>query len=335
MTVSLVIPGRNCARTLGACLDSVMHILHEPESPLTEILFVDDGSTDGTAEIAGEYEITVVPGTGRGPGAARNLGWRRAGGELIWFVDSDCIAEPDALDVLLPHMEDARVAAVSGSYGNANEHSLLACLIHEEIVERHRRMPTEVDFLATFNVLYRRRVLEALDGFDERYLKAQDAELSFRVHEAGHRLRFEIRSIVHHDHEQHWLKYLRTQRQQGHWRVLLHLEHPGRGTRNSYSNALDHVQPFLGVALLGSLVLAALPYGWMGPALLALLLLVAQVPMTLALVRRRRHPKYLLFAWMSAIRAVWRGVGMAQGLLGSRMNRRKPHRAPRSDDPSP
>ena len=106
-------------------------------------------------------------------------------------------------------------------------------------------MDREVDFLATFNVIYRRTILEELEGFDERYLKAQDAELSFRTRAAGHRLHFEMESVVDHYHEQRLRSYLKTQRQQGYWRVWLHLEHPGHAAKNSYSGALDHLQPMV------------------------------------------------------------------------------------------
>jgi len=313
--VTLVIPGRNCAATLSACLDSVTPMLEEERPPLQEIVFVDDGSTDGSGAIARRYSVTVRDGGGRGPGAARNVGWRAARTDLVWFVDADCVAEPDALEKLLPHLAAPDVAAVSGSYGIVNEDSLLACLIHEEIVERHLAMGEEVDFLATLNVLYRRSVLEELDGFDERYLKAQDAELSFRAREAGYRLRFEQASRVRHHHEERWLPYLRTQRRQGYWRVWLHLEHPGRAVRNSYSGALDHVQPVLAMAMLAALPLVAVPYVRWVPAVPALLLLAAQVPLTVRLLHRLGRARYLAFAGMGAVRAVWRGVGMTHGVL--------------------
>lgn len=316
--VSLVIPGRDCGATIEPCLEAVTRILEAPGSRLGEVILVDDGSTDDTAARAARFPVTVLRGDGRGPGAARNIGWRAARGDLIWFVDSDCVAAPDALELLLPHLEDPGVAAVSGTYGNASTHSLLACLIHEEIVERHRAMDEEVDFLATFNVLYRRRVLEDLDGFDERYLKAQDAELSFRARAAGHRLRFEGRSKVDHFHEDRWWSYLRTQRRQGYWRVWLHLEHPGHGARNSYSSALDHIQPPLAMGLLASLPLLVLPWArWLAaiPLAVAALLLLAQAPMTIRLLRRVKDPRYLMFAPMSAVRAIWRGLGMTHGTL--------------------
>jgi glycosyltransferase involved in cell wall biosynthesis len=187
--VTLVIPGRNAARTLCPCLDAVAPLLEARE--LEEIIFVDDGSADDTAAVAAGYPVRVVPGAGTGPGYARNLGWRAARTPLVWFIDSDCVAEPDALGLLLQQLADPKAAGASGSYGNMRPDSLLACLIHEEIVERHRRMPGDVDYLASYNVLYRRDVLEHVGGFDEGNFNepgapgAEDIELLFRLHDAG------------------------------------------------------------------------------------------------------------------------------------------------------
>ena len=102
-------------------------------------------------------------------------------------------------------------------------------------------MPTQVNFLATFNVLYRKHILDQIGGFDVRFLKGQDAELAWRVIDAGYALRFDIRSRVKHFHPTKWRNYLRVQRQQGYWRVFLHLEHKGHSAGDSYSSLLDHI----------------------------------------------------------------------------------------------
>ncbi len=309
--VSLVIPGRNCAETLRPCLEAVVQILRQPGTALAEILFVDDASTDDTAQVAAGYAIRVLTGKGLGAGAARNLGWRAAEHELVWFVDADCVARPDALDRLLPHLVDPKVAAVSGSYDNARPESRLARLIDEEIQVRHRRMGEEVDFLATFNVLYRRCVLEQLDGFDERYRKGQDAELSFRAREAGHRLRFEHSSRVAHFHEDRLGPYLRTQRQQGYWRVFLHMEHRGHAGGDSYSRLSDHLQPplaALAAACSPLCIWSAWPLAGANLALLAL-----QVPLAREVVRVRGSADGCAFVGMGFLRAYARGAGMVAG----------------------
>ncbi|UCC28895.1 MAG: glycosyltransferase [Phycisphaerales bacterium] len=312
--VSLAIPGRNCAGTIRQCLGAVVPLMERTR--LAEIIFVDDGSTDDTAKIVAEFPVKYVAGTGKGPGAARNIGWREASHPLVWFIDSDCVAEPDALDLLLPHFDDPKVGGVSGSYGIMNPESLLACLVHEEIVERHRAMPQRVDFLATFNVIYRTEILARVNGLDERFLKGQDAELSWRVMAAGYELRFVLDSRVKHYHPARWRSYLRTQRDQGYWRVWLHLYHSGHAAGDSYSSVVDHAQPPL--AMLAVVTSPLLLFGWFAwvPAGVVALLLAAQGPMTTRLVKRLRRPRYVLFAAMSFLRAFWRGVGMAHGLLG-------------------
>ncbi len=316
---SLVVPGRNAARTLRPCLEAASAIL--AAGSLSEILYVDDGSTDASAEIARVYPVRCLASGGRGPGAARNAGWRATASELVWFIDSDCVAEPNALDLLLAHLGEPEVAGAGGSYSIAPGEPLLACLIHEEIRQRHLAMPEEVDFLGGFNVVYRRDVLERVGGFDESRFNgpgapgAEDADLSFRISAAGYRLRFEPRSHVRHFHPTRLSRYMRAQRLHGFWALRLYLRHPRRGARNAYSGLLDHAQPALGLLLLPAVAgLAFPPTRWI-PAALAGLLLLAQLPMTLGLLARLRQPRYLAFAPLSMARAIARGLGMAEGAL--------------------
>lgn len=338
--VTLVVPARDAARTIARCLDAAIAVRERTGSRLARILLVDDGSTDGTRAEALARGIEVLESGGRGAGAARNVGWRHASTPLVWFVDGDCVCEPESLERLLPHLDDPRVAGVSGTYSIASDASILERLIHEEIMVRHGRMPEETDFLATYDVVYRRDVLASLAGFDERYLKGQDAEFAFRVLESGHRLRFERRSRVMHFHADRLSRYLKVQRQQGYWRVALHLEHPGRGS-NRYSGALDHLQPFVAAALAPA-VLAAIAAmiwldggasigthrssaawplaAWLLAAALAAALLFMQVPMAAAMVRRAGFA----MAWfvpLGALRACWRAMGLVQGVADRMLGR--------------
>lgn len=307
---TLVIPGKNCAGTIAACLDAVAPLVGKS---LAGIVFVDDASTDDTAAIVARYPVRSLRGLGEGPGAARNLGWRAARTPWIWFIDSDCVAEEDALDVLLAHAGDGATAGIGGSYGNMRPESLLASLIHEEIVERHSRMPERVSFLGSFNVLYRREALEEAGGFDPRFITAEDADLSYRLARAGWQLAFDARSRVKHFHPDDLRGYLRTQARHGYWRAALYADHPSMTAGDSYSGFSDHVQPLLA---LGSVALAPLA-PLVVPALLqipiAASLAAAQIPMTSRLVARTGSPRYAAFAALGYARAYARGLGLARG----------------------
>ena len=330
--VTLVIPGRNCAATLRPCLESVIPLAESGE--LFEIIFVDDGSADDSRAIADNLlsssltssQFRILDGGGKGPGAARNAGWRAAtDADVIWFIDSDCVAEPDNLQQLLPHLDDPAVVGVGGSYSNLHPKSLLATLIHEEIVGRHRSMPPEVNFLGGFNVIYRRTALELAGGFDEcdvngpRAPGAEDCDLSFRLHQMGHLLRVESASIVGHHHPQSLRRYLRSQRIHGHWRVRLYRRHLGRMGGDSYSGPADHLQPVSGL-----LAVCGLPFIPFAPVIAGICVLVCcimNLACTLAILRRLQlrseSARHLAtgFCAMSCVRSVWRGIGIVSGLL--------------------
>ena len=141
------------------------------------------------------------------------------------------------------------VGGVGGSYSNAVADSLLARLIHAEIRERHLRATAggtvagDVDYLGSFNVLYRRALLDEVGGFDESWVNgpgapgAEDADLSYRIAALGRRLRLRADARVAHHHPVSLGSYLRAQRLHGFWGVRLYRRHPARGRKNSYSRA--------------------------------------------------------------------------------------------------
>ncbi len=95
--ISVCIPAWNAAATLERCLRSLTRQAY----PNTEILLVDDGSTDSTRAIAARFpRVRVIAGEHRGAAAARNSGAEAATGELLFFSDADCIHAPQALTQL-------------------------------------------------------------------------------------------------------------------------------------------------------------------------------------------------------------------------------------------
>lgn len=99
--LSVVIPAYNAERFLEECVSS----FGLDENPDVEVIVVDDGSTDGTPEVcdrlaSGSANIKVIHRDNGGSPSARNAGCLRAEGNWIWFVDSDDVIAPNALDVL-------------------------------------------------------------------------------------------------------------------------------------------------------------------------------------------------------------------------------------------
>ena len=322
-----MIPGRNCEATIERCLAAVVPLLRGGE--LSEIVFVDDHSTDATRRLAAAFpEVRVIESAGHGAGAARNSGWRATRSELVWFIDADCVAEPNALSRLQASRLELSADAIGGSYDNLQP-GLLAELIHEEMVARHEAMGRRVSFAITANLLCSRRVLEALGGFDESLKLAQDLDLAYRIDGAGYRLAFDASSRVGHFHETRLWHYCYKQGRQGYWRMHLYARHPRRVSGDSYSGWVDYAQPPLALVVLagplGGLVargvLRRVSFAFGSGGLLGLAVL--QLPYTRLLLRRTRKPRVLAYAPMAMLRAAFRGVGMAMGLAELAVRKRR------------
>jgi len=101
--VSVVIPAHNSRKYIAPALDSILVQRHRP----LEILVVDDGSTDSTAQIVREYgpQVRLIEQDQRGHPAARNTGIRAAVGEFVAFLDHDDLWSPDKLERQLASFE--------------------------------------------------------------------------------------------------------------------------------------------------------------------------------------------------------------------------------------
>jgi glycosyltransferase involved in cell wall biosynthesis len=102
--VSVIIPCYNQAHYLGETIESVLNQTHQN----FEIVVVDDGSTDNTAEVASSFpQVKLLQQENQGrPAVGRNNGFRASSGEYIVFLDSDDRLVPDALEVGLRHLVD-------------------------------------------------------------------------------------------------------------------------------------------------------------------------------------------------------------------------------------
>src|SRR5438552_3697672 len=132
--VSFIVPALNAESTLGACLDAILAA--RSVATRKEVLLIDNGSTDHTAEIARRRGVKVISAPGRSVAALRNLGVRLAEGEIVAFVDADCVIAPDWLEKALVHFGDSAVGAV-GSPTHVPNHA--TWVQRTWALHRHRR----------------------------------------------------------------------------------------------------------------------------------------------------------------------------------------------------
>jgi len=312
-SVSLVIPGRNCAGTIEKCLRSVVPLLESGE--LREIIFVNDGSTDDSEEIVAGFPGRIITGRGIGAAAARNDGIEQTTSEFIWCIDADCIAQNDTLSLLLKGFESDAVAAVGGSLGNACPDSLLATLVQDEITWRHTRMPEVVNFLASGNVVYRRSAIQQVGGFDESFRWAHDAELAYRFRSTNRELRFRKNAVVLHHHFTKWHAYLFKQAAYAKNRMLLYQRYPQNVRGDDYSSLIDHMQPPLALGLLLTLPLVMFPSLAAIPLVVFVLLVTCAAITTVSVYKGRPKLRMIPFLLFSVIRSTARAAGACHGIV--------------------
>lgn len=184
LTISVIVPARNAAPYIE---DAIRSALDQTVRP-TEVIVVDDGSTDGTADIARAQGplVTVISQRVDGPGAARNLAVAHSTGEWLAFLDADDIWMPNKLERQLARVGPETRLVFSDRY-NIGELNGLA-LVHGDT-----QPPREGDifvalmlhenFITTSSVLLRRDAFDEAGGFsnDPDLVVAEDWDLWMRI----------------------------------------------------------------------------------------------------------------------------------------------------------
>ena len=189
--ISVIVPAYNAAATIAVCLAPLLKM--QANGEITEIMVIDDGSTDATAALAAETGVRVMPSGGRlGPGGARNVGAQHAHGDVLWFVDADTVAHEDAARVLSAALEDTDVDAVFGAYDDhptaPSFWSQYKNLVHHHY---HRQGDREAETFWAGCGAVRKAEFIAVGGFDSAtYTRPsiEDIELGLRMRQRGMRI---------------------------------------------------------------------------------------------------------------------------------------------------
>lgn len=209
MTVTVVVPVRDGARTLERCLAG----LRDQRCPPDQVIVVDNGSRDGSGPLArafagrtAGFPLVVLEEGRPGASVARNRGAAAATGEVVAFTDADCQPDPDWLARLLAAFGPG-IGAVAGGVrpaapGGAVEAfaALYTLRTGDEPFDATRFTLRQGGF-PTANLAVRRDLFDKLGGFDEAIrIYGEDYDLCARVYAAGYTIRYEPAAVVFHHH---------------------------------------------------------------------------------------------------------------------------------------
>ncbi len=198
LSVTLAIPCYNAGEYLQQALDSVYDQTVMPE----EILAIDDGSTDSTAEVIRNNPAVgaIVHEKNLGIGSARNSAFANARGDIIVFLDADGVADPRFIEQLLVCYRDSNVAGVGGK-GVEQVQKNWCDRWRKEVLFQHwgECSLADVPFLFGLCSSYRRSVLQESGGFNRFFkVSGEDMDVGFRLHAAGYTLAYSRDAVVYH-----------------------------------------------------------------------------------------------------------------------------------------
>ncbi|MDR7416468.1 MAG: glycosyltransferase [Armatimonadota bacterium] len=205
--ISVVIPAYNCASVLGTTLEHLARQDYPKDA--YEVIVVDDGSTDGTPEVASRWadwvQLRYIRQPNAGRAAARNRGAREARWQVLLFLDADVWAEDGLLGAHAAHYRKGYRVAVQGP---SRTHPQAQVNPFMEVKEMFPDLtPRRPQNLSPYHVITRNFSVGAEDfwrvgGFDEAFSGYgwEDIELGVRLRRSGVRIHWEPRAVTWHYH---------------------------------------------------------------------------------------------------------------------------------------
>ncbi len=225
--VSVVVCSYNGARTIGQCLESLLAL----EYPNFEVIVVDDGSTDATAEVVRRFGVRLIRTPNRGLSAARNTGLAAATGDVVAYIDDDAYADPHWLSYAVSALLSSRHAAVGGpNLPPPGDGRVAAAVARAPGGPVHVLVDdTEAEHIPGCNMVFWRQALRDVGGFDPQFRTAgDDVDVCWRLQARGHTIGFHPAAVVWHHRRNSVRAYWRQQVGYGRAEALLERKWPDK-----------------------------------------------------------------------------------------------------------
>ncbi len=290
---------------------------------LFELLFVDDGSTDGFREFIQSYRSTSglqlrwLYQNNQGPGAARNYGMANSTAQYFIFVDSDCLFPPMWLKRIDRHLQRHRCDAFGGPdeahasftpFQKAVNHTMTSYI--GTLGTRGKRRAPERFYPRSFNMGIHRRVYEAIGGMDTSLRHGQDMDYSARIYKAGFRVCLIADAYVYHKRRTDWWKFFKQIFNWGVARIALYRRHR---EMLKWLHLLPLVVWVGGIGIVVAAMLRWLPL-WVLSLFIAMALLLSFLLMVGAWLRYREWKTALWTPIVFVLQVGAYGLGLAWGL---------------------
>ena len=203
--VSMIIPVRNRPEEMSACLQSLNRLKYPADK--MEVIVVDDASDDSTPEVVSTFPVhLIVLNKQSGASFCRNLAAQKARGEILAFLDSDCLADPMWLQELIPALSDPSNGAVGGmvdSYFNEkglDRYEKVKSSLNMGTLPRSSQDGSRFFYLPSCNLLVRKALFLQLKGFREDLAVGEDVDFCWRLQDQGHHVEYRPIGKVYHRH---------------------------------------------------------------------------------------------------------------------------------------
>lgn len=224
--VSVIVPVRNGEKVLRDCVGSIL----KTDYPLDrlEILVVDNGSTDGTAEIIKSFPVRYVMESHRGAPAARNAGVRACRGDIIVFTDADCVVSQGWLGEVLQAFEEDGVGGVAGeivAYNSKTPAERYAAKVRHLSPRKYLARP-HLPFAVFANLAFRGEVFDKIGLLDDSLIQGDSTDFCTRFfRETGLKLKYAPKAVVFHRHRTTTWEFFKQQWYYGRGHALLYIKY--------------------------------------------------------------------------------------------------------------
>lgn len=296
--VSVIIPVRNRPGEIAACLQSLSWLDYPREK--MEIIVIDDASDDNTPDVVSTFPVHLIPlKERRQASCCRNLAAQRAHGEILAFLDSDCVADPLWLRELIPAFSDPSNGAVGGTVDSYYNKKGLDC--YEKVKSslnmgswpKSSREVNHCFYLPSCNLLVRRNLFVQLKGFRENMHVGEDVDFCWRLQDQGNHIEYRPVGTVYHRHRNTVGQFCARRFDYGTSEPLLQKSHNKRIKQFLFPLP---AAGFWGVVLL-SIILRSLPLlGLSG------LVLLTDSLITFSRIRQKHIPLYVTYILWATFR---------------------------------